>query len=548
MKILILIFIISGSISFNSYSQTMLEHVHNGVEFLNKKQYEKAKTQFKNGIKALSANPDGEEYFYLYQCHYFTAIICFFNDSTNCKKLVESLKNLDNALNAAFLMKESKSSSDEKMSKMYLKCTKEIEKKKLLIYNKCPDLEPKDYAIKEPHNEQEKKSDFQNNLPKADDKTVTLTVSGQGKTQDEAKQVALRSAIEQAFGAFISSKTEILNDNLIKDEIVSVTNGNIQKFEPISEVQLPDGSYATILKAIVSVSKLTSFCESKGVEVEFKGATFAMNIKLQKLNEEAEYKAILNLCEISRRILAKGLDFNLEVADPISYGNSSSEYIVKLKVNCTTNKNYQEFINYFWKTLPQIAMSQEEKLNYNKIEKKLFSICKAEFLNYKVFPHGFTPYYQLKFIKRFYFRNEKSVWELHKLMVTSNKILTNFKICSEIDTIAFSNGNFAYNDSYDHRSYNVWKLLDHNASYPLGTFSDYGVRDDGNYFFSTNVFPLNYFGFGDNAYNYKWIPTFELAVCTNFNILPFILTYSNILNLNQLEKISKYKIEPWENK
>ena len=55
------------------------------------------------------------------------------------------------------------------------------------------------------------------------EKTVTLVVSGQGKTQDEAKQNALRSAIEQAFGMFISSKTEILNDNLVKDEIVSVS-------------------------------------------------------------------------------------------------------------------------------------------------------------------------------------------------------------------------------------------------------------------------------------------------------------------------------------
>ena len=45
-----------------------------------------------------------------------------------------------------------------------------------------------------------------------DDKTVTLTVSGTGKTLEEAKKNALRSAIEQAFGAFISSKTEILND------------------------------------------------------------------------------------------------------------------------------------------------------------------------------------------------------------------------------------------------------------------------------------------------------------------------------------------------
>ena len=52
-----------------------------------------------------------------------------------------------------------------------------------------------------------------------ENKTITLTVSGTGKNLEEAKNNALRSAIEQAFGAFISSKTEILNDNLVKDEI-----------------------------------------------------------------------------------------------------------------------------------------------------------------------------------------------------------------------------------------------------------------------------------------------------------------------------------------
>ena len=74
-----------------------------------------------------------------------------------------------------------------------------------------------------------------------EDKTVTLSISGQGKTQDEAKQNALRNAIEQAFGTFISSNTEILNDELVKDEIVSVSNGNIQKFEIISEVKISEG-------------------------------------------------------------------------------------------------------------------------------------------------------------------------------------------------------------------------------------------------------------------------------------------------------------------
>jgi hypothetical protein len=131
------------------------------------------------------------------------------------------------------------------------------------------------------------------------DKTVTLVVSGQGKTQDEAKQNALRSAIEQAFGTFISSKTEILNDKLVKDEVISVANGNIQKFEIISEVQLENGNYAASLKATVSVTKLTSFVESKGVVVEFKGSLFAFNVNQQILNEQNEQKAIEELCKFT---------------------------------------------------------------------------------------------------------------------------------------------------------------------------------------------------------------------------------------------------------
>ena len=117
-----------------------------------------------------------------------------------------------------------------------------------------------------------------------DDKIVTLIVSGYGNTHDEAKQSAFRSAIEQAFVTFISSKTEILNDQIVADQIASVTSGNIQSFTIINESQLPDSSWGLTLKAIVSISKLSSFMEAKGVAIEFKGSMFALNIKQQILN------------------------------------------------------------------------------------------------------------------------------------------------------------------------------------------------------------------------------------------------------------------------
>ena len=48
------------------------------------------------------------------------------------------------------------------------------------------------------------------------DKVVSLVTTGYGNTKDEAKQMALRDALEQAFGVFISTNTKISNDEIIK--------------------------------------------------------------------------------------------------------------------------------------------------------------------------------------------------------------------------------------------------------------------------------------------------------------------------------------------
>jgi len=104
----------------------------------------------------------------------------------------------------------------------------------------------------------------------SDNKDVIITSSGSGKTQEDAKQAALRSATEQAFGAFISTKTEMFNDQVVADQMASVSSGNIKSYEVLNESQLPDGSWGVTLKIIVSVDKLTSFVEAKGIAIEIK--------------------------------------------------------------------------------------------------------------------------------------------------------------------------------------------------------------------------------------------------------------------------------------
>tara|TARA_B110000208_G_scaffold127893_1_gene155547 strand:+ start:2044 stop:3489 length:1446 start_codon:yes stop_codon:yes gene_type:complete len=251
-----------------------------------------------------------------------------------------------------------------------------------------------------------------------EDKTVTLSISGQGKTQDEAKQNALRNAIEQAFGTFISSNTEILNDELVKDEIVSVSNGNIQKFEIISEVNISEGEYSTTLKATVSVSKLTSFAESKGVEVEFKGSLFSFNIKQQKFNKENEEKSIINLFSVVDKLSSNSFDYEISVSDPVLKAKSDPEiYVVKSYISVFANNNFLTIPDLIYSTLDGLSLTKEEVIDYNNTGIPIYGI------EVSTSKHSSGT---------FYLRSKNSYTNIVALLANFKKHLLNFVVSNSI--------------------------------------------------------------------------------------------------------------------
>ena len=113
---------------------------------------------------------------------------------------------------------------------------------------------------------------------------VSLVVSGEGATKEEATTVALRSAIEQAFGCFVSANTMILNDELVKDEIVTVASGNIKSYEELNVMPVDSDKVSVSLRAVVAVGKLISYAQSKGSSCELAGAVLSQERRLLQLN------------------------------------------------------------------------------------------------------------------------------------------------------------------------------------------------------------------------------------------------------------------------
>lgn len=246
--------------------------------------------------------------------------------------------------------------------------------------------------------------------------SVLLTVLGQGKTFEDAKYSALRSAIEQAYGAFISSRTEIFNDSLLSNEIVSISNGNINNFEILSKYKTEENVYSLLVRASVSISQLSKFVSNRGYESNFDGQSFAVNIKLQKLNEDAEARAILNSCYITNNILKKSIDFKLENSEPQQIDGENNKFNIKFTVSWITNENYNLFNTYINDLLSKICMSEYDILNYKSLNKEVYNIS--------------------LFGKIYTFRNIFSIIYLKNLFVQSNQYLHNFRIVFETGEIA----------------------------------------------------------------------------------------------------------------
>ena len=238
-----------------------------------------------------------------------------------------------------------------------------------------------------------------NAFKQTDSKDVSITSSGSGKTLGDAKQAALRSATEQAFGAFISSKTEMFNDQVVADQMASVSSGNIKFYEVLNESQLPDGSWGVTLKTIVSVDKLTSFVAAKGVAIEIKGGMFALNIKQQSLNEQGEVKAVCEMVGLLHEPMQISFDYVIKSSDPKSLDAENKNWEIPLEVTATANKNIDFCANYCIKTLAALSLSSEEVTSYQSLNKAVFPVI----IHYK----GVD--------KTFYLRNENSIHALNTL-------------------------------------------------------------------------------------------------------------------------------------
>lgn len=196
---------------------------------------------------------------------------------------------------------------------------------------------------------------------------ISLTASGNGSTQDAAVKSALRNAIEQAYGAFISTNTQVLNNKLVKDEIVSLSQGVVKSYNIESSAFIKENNtYFVTVKAVVSMNSMASFVNSKtNSSVKVSMGVFDANIKLAELNKQAEKKVLYNLVDFIATVPYL-FSYELSLDEPFVSRTYKNVYELRGYVKIMKNENTRQVIDLIQKTFKSLSLTEKESEDYKK--------------------------------------------------------------------------------------------------------------------------------------------------------------------------------------
>ena len=138
--------------------------------------------------------------------------------------------------------------------------------------------------------------------------TTTLVVaSGIGVDADKALQDALKNAVQQAVGAIVDAETLVKNEEIIRDQILTYSDGYVEHFDKIGESKRADGLFELRIKATIKRRQLIEKLQTSKV----------ISTKVDGQSLFGELATQLDASKNAAKLLEKSLDglpLNLLVA------------------------------------------------------------------------------------------------------------------------------------------------------------------------------------------------------------------------------------------
>ena len=217
---------------------------------------------------------------------------------------------------------------------------------------------------------------------------ITMSSNGIGNTEENAVKNAIISSMNQVFGMFYSSNTNISNDSLKWEDFTTINRGNLKELKIKSTDKISENKWFASINITISLDKIEKYYENIGQTLQYEGSLFSLNIQIMELNDFNETKSICNMLEIANDISLNLFDYEFSNSEPISIDEISEKWLINFKVKATLNDNILTFRNVILRTLDGLALTQSEIDNYLSLGKKTYLVS--------VIDNGTKKYFHLR--------------------------------------------------------------------------------------------------------------------------------------------------------
>lgn len=205
---------------------------------------------------------------------------------------------------------------------------------------------------------------------------LEITAEGMGINERSAVEDAFRNAIEKSIGVYVDSETQIENNNLIKDNILTASKGYIEKYRVLS-LNNQDGVTKITIKAIVKMQDVRNKLSSMNISTLNAGNsknTYARLTSKNKWREDAEkilkkeFADILSTKSILQLLDIKLLEYRVKENEVTR--DNMVPLILKFKISVNLD-NYNEKIKNLSAVFDNLGASVSNKFNLSIVDSKI---------------------------------------------------------------------------------------------------------------------------------------------------------------------------------
>ena len=180
------------------------------------------------------------------------------------------------------------------------------------------------------------------------EKVYYIEVVGVGKTAEESKLNGFRLAVEQAVGSIIASETEVVNNRIARDEVISYASGYVSKFIIVDQVSAEAG-YKTQMKIWIKRSIIANrLLHESRVAGDLDGTKASVNLaSIQYERQQGDRLVGVVLNDFYRR----GMNIELKPSQVRFDNNRNGVLIIPFRLSW--NKDYLNSLTEAYKATAQ---------------------------------------------------------------------------------------------------------------------------------------------------------------------------------------------------